>query len=80
MMNWLVRHKNKLLLLLGSFIGMYVTINVTVNLIGVPLAAYHSYKAWNDSQTLTVDQMLEQQESTVPKDSVRTDSLNLRKK
>ena len=49
--------------MLASLIGLYVTSNVLINVIGVPLAAYHSYNAWSDAQGESVDEFVNDSES-----------------
>ncbi len=78
-MKWLLKHKTKFLIVVSSLVGLYVTWNLVINLIGVPLAAYHSYEVWQMGQNGSVEELLQEQDSfnETAKDSIVSDSLHL---
>jgi hypothetical protein len=57
-MNWLIKHKSKIIIPIAVVISFYMYSTFLINAVGVPLAAYHSYEAWTTVNSKTAQELL----------------------
>jgi len=74
-MNWLIKHKSKIIIPIAVVISFYMHSTLLINAIGVPMAAYHSYDAWATVQgKMAPDFLSESDTISVYPDQISTES------